>query len=140
MYTLCVTASKWGISMVVGIAFASQPLNRDLDVGQTCKFLLQRSCCTAPLTPIPVLTTELLLASNPTSQPRFYKVSPDEFYKSLRQLLPHSSVGHKVSHLQVLCLLGMFTCCGIHHVPHPSNSDASVQRGNQMLFSSYKHP
>ena len=41
------------------------PLNGNLDGGQTRKFLSHRSCCTTPLTPIPALTTELLLVSNP---------------------------------------------------------------------------
>ena len=41
------------------------PLNGNLDGSQTRKFLSHRSCCTTPLTPIPALTTELLLVSNP---------------------------------------------------------------------------
>ena len=41
------------------------PLNGNLDGGQMRKFLSCRSCCMTPLTPIPALTTELLLVSNP---------------------------------------------------------------------------
>ena len=41
------------------------PVNGNLDGGQRRKFLSRRSCCTTPLTPIPILTTELLLVSNP---------------------------------------------------------------------------
>ena len=41
------------------------PLNGNLDGGQMRKFLSHCSCCTTPLTPIPALTTELLLVSNP---------------------------------------------------------------------------
>ena len=36
-----------------------------------------------------------------------YGVSPDELQKSLRQLLPQSSVELKASHLHVLCPLGI---------------------------------
>ena len=41
------------------------PLNGNLDGGQTRKFLSRRSWCMTLLTPIPALTTELLLVSNP---------------------------------------------------------------------------
>lgn len=61
-------------------------------------------------------------------------VSQDEFCKSLSDSF---STELRVSHLHVLCPLGMFTCCSIRDVPHPSNRDASVQRGDQMLFSSH---
>ena len=43
------------------------PLNENFDGGEARKFLSRRFCCTTPLTPIPALTTELLLVSNPYS-------------------------------------------------------------------------
>lgn len=100
--------------MAVGIPFESQSLNGDLDGGQTRKFLLHNSCCMTPFTSIPAMTTQLLLISSPTPQPRQGWVSEPLrslarwiLQKLVRQLLPQSSAEPKVSHLQALCHLGM---------------------------------
>ena len=117
----------------VGISFGPLSLNGNFDGGEARKFLSCRStCCMTPLFPIPTLTTELLLVSNPyptapaglsewafteSHQMNFTKVCKTAFTTELRwtQGQPFACV---VS-------LRHIACIGISAVTHFFNSRVS---------------